>query len=321
MKIEVFTKKAFDKLELFDKFRLDLEFYQSESFCDRYNVQGFETYVAYNENNEKPFFSFLYRKTFLGFLNIWWIPDRPLGYLSSLSELLKKINVISNGIFYVRLSSKKVFNPEERFSYIGASFLPAFGKLQTGWTLGLNLNSFEIDKNINRTWKRSLYLSNDKDYNISYDVRLEDIVSSYASLRSKKTDITLYSESELTAIFNGNSHRLISVKVTSGQNIVACRSAIVAGDNAVDIFAASDPNFIGASHLCLRKLLEVCIAKNIKFYDFGGIDLIKSKGVYNFKKGLNGKPIFFTGEFYFASHKILNFMFIISQFRKIKLIY
>jgi len=73
--------------------------------------------------------------------------------------------------------------------------------------------------------------------------------------------------------------------------VVAIRVASVCNDHLLDLFAASNEGAkkCYANYLLMWEIIMKMKELNKKFFDTGGIDPESNIGVYNFKKGLNGR--------------------------------
>jgi len=77
---------------------------------------------------------------------------------------------------------------------------------------------------------------------------------------------------------------------------------LVLGEKGWDIFAATIPAGRSeyASHAVFWELTKQCAAHNITWYDMGGVDPVKSRGVYDFKKGTGARDLEYLGEWEYA---------------------
>jgi lipid II:glycine glycyltransferase (peptidoglycan interpeptide bridge formation enzyme) len=100
--------------------------------------------------------------------------------------------------------------------------------------------------------------------------------------------------------------RIVIVKAHDGTGVVlALRAAVVVGHNAYDFLAATsqEGRKAYASNVALDALLGLLTTRGIQHYDFGGVDPINNKGVFDFKHGAGGTEASYVGEYDTTSPK------------------
>ena len=87
--------------------------------------------------------------------------------------------------------------------------------------------------------------------------------------------------------------------------VLALRAAVVVGHNAYDFLAATsqEGRKAYASNMALDVLLGLLAERGIQHYDFGGVDPINNKGVFDFKHGAGGTEATYVGEYDTTSPK------------------
>jgi lipid II:glycine glycyltransferase (peptidoglycan interpeptide bridge formation enzyme) len=94
--------------------------------------------------------------------------------------------------------------------------------------------------------------------------------------------------------------RLVLVRAHDANGaVLAMRAAVVVGRHAYDFLAATskDGRKTYASNVALDALLGLLAARGVTNYDFGGVDRINNKGVFDFKHGAGGIEQAYGGEF------------------------
>jgi hypothetical protein len=88
--------------------------------------------------------------------------------------------------------------------------------------------------------------------------------------------------------------------------VLAVRAAVVVGQNAYDFLAATsqEGRKAYASNVALDVLLGLLAERGIQHYDFGGVDPINNKGVFDFKHGAGGAESAYVGEYETASPRM-----------------
>ena len=111
---------------------------------------------------------------------------------------------------------------------------------------------------------------------------------------------------------------LIYFQCTKDNQLLSARLLGFINDNAFDLIAATnkDGRKYYASYFLFTKIFEDFKRKKIKTYDLSGVDPIKNKGVYNFKKGLGSKLINCIGEWDYSNLPYLRILISLYLFIK-----
>ena len=159
-------------------------------------------------------------------------------------------------------------------------------------------------------WRHNLKRS--RKYSLSLKKWLTpDIVqlmSLYRSMEIHKGLEKQVSERELTAILKLVGSAVILYKCENMQGeLIAIRACAVWRDQSFDLLAAASISARKsyASHGLLWALFNQCAAIGVSRYDLGGVDPIKNKGVFDFKKGTGAELIKYLGEWEYGSFPFL----------------
>jgi lipid II:glycine glycyltransferase (peptidoglycan interpeptide bridge formation enzyme) len=87
--------------------------------------------------------------------------------------------------------------------------------------------------------------------------------------------------------------------------VLAVRAAVIIGRHAYDFLAATskEGRKTYASNVALDVLLGLLAERGVNHYDFGGVDPINNKGVFDFKHGAGGTEASYVGEYEATSPK------------------
>jgi lipid II:glycine glycyltransferase (peptidoglycan interpeptide bridge formation enzyme) len=107
-------------------------------------------------------------------------------------------------------------------------------------------------------------------------------------------------DAAIKRLLNCFGERLVLVRAHDANGVVlAMRAAVVVGLHAYDFLAATskDGRKTYASNVALDALLGLLAARGVTSYDFGGVDRVNNKGVFDFKHGAGGTEQAYGGEF------------------------
>ena len=122
----------------------------------------------------------------------------------------------------------------------------------------------------------------------SLDIRMFHSVDEKVKFEKNfKAGIDLFHASDLMAL----DQSMIVVQAKLGGEVVAIRVASVCNDHLLDLIAASNEGAIKcyANYLLMWEMILKTKELKKEFFDAGGIDPGSNIGVFNFKKGLNGR--------------------------------
>jgi lipid II:glycine glycyltransferase (peptidoglycan interpeptide bridge formation enzyme) len=94
-------------------------------------------------------------------------------------------------------------------------------------------------------------------------------------------------------------HRCVGADGTT----LAMRAAALVGDVAVDLLAATSVagRTSYAAYATCWSLVEDCARRGAARYDLAGVDKVRNKGVYDFKRGTGAREVRYLGEWDAAS--------------------
>ena len=160
------------------------------------------------------------------------------------------------------------------------------------WQIDVNNPSFT------RNWKKNLkrairndelkihLIKNENERRHTLDA-LKEMYQTLSARKNFKPAIDLNIASDLIAA----NPKMIILQAVENKSTVAVRVASVCQDHVLDFLAAS--NIYGykcyANYLLIWEMIKISKELGKQYFDTGGINPRRDIGVFNFKKGLNGK--------------------------------
>ena len=253
----------------------------------------------------------------LGPARIAWAPGAPLGRISTeqLRELAGEARrLVGGAIVYVRLADHHSFDQSRVDSFKLAGWSPCSTSLGGTETLirSLNQNSQPVSDSYSGNWSRNLRRGMQRGITATAWEEPDPVL--VANMHGDVEDMKQAFRAEWRSD-SGSIRRLLeafgeSLVVVKAQDdtgtIHSVRAAVVAGTNAFDFLAATskDGRRLYASNVALDALLTNLAARGVTTYDFGGVDRMNNKGVFDFKHGAGGRELSYTGDFETAAPRL-----------------
>jgi len=151
--------------------------------------------------------------------------------------------------------------------------------------------------NLRRSEKRNPRVYLWKNPDVDEMIRVYDLMQHYKKLPPQTTREEIES---MIKIFHDECV-LVRCDDKDG-NMLAFRGALINGEKAWDIFAATTPSGrnVYASHASFWELMRLCRERNVHWYDMGGVDPVNNPGVYDFKRGTGAKNLEYLGEWEYS---------------------
>lgn len=246
-------------------------------------------------------------------INFAWIPGGPCGepalWAPSLLESLGSI--LGSQLLYCRINDMRAECPSDIHVMDRSWNRPEF-LLHTGLSMAYNPSSPESARleRTSKNWGRNLRRAQKQGNSVTLweSPNPAEMHRVYREMQDYKSLGEQYSEAALSSLIKNFGSRCVLVRCTdSSGNLLAFRGALFWGARGWDIFAATTPagRKVYASHAVFWELLNQCEKLGVKWYDMSGIDPIKGKGVYDFKKGTGADELKFLGEWDAATFPLL----------------
>lgn len=242
-----------------------------------------------------------------------WVPGGPTGepadWAQSFPVALK--SVLDSRFVYCRINNMRAESAADLQAMAGAWQQPEF-RLHTGLSAAYIPADTESERieHTSKNWGRNLRRSQ-KQGNA---VRLwdspnpEEMHSVYREMQDNKSLGEQFSCEALASILSRFGTHCVVVRCDdSAGNLLAFRGALLFGDRGWDIFAATSNRGrkVYASHAAFWELMNRCVEHGVKWYDMSGVDPVKGKGVYDFKKGTGAVDLKYLGEWDAATFPLL----------------
>jgi lipid II:glycine glycyltransferase (peptidoglycan interpeptide bridge formation enzyme) len=136
----------------------------------------------------------------------------------------------------------------------------------------------------------------------------DEILAVYEAMQSQKNLPEQISRSALISMLGEFDGQCVIVRCNDPQGrLLALRGALVLGSKAWDMLAAATPTArkVYASHAVFWELMRQCASRGVQWYDMSGMDPVRNKGVYDFKKGTGAGEVSYLGEWDWATSSLL----------------
>jgi len=242
-----------------------------------------------------------------------WVPGGPAGepaewagvFLGALRKVLRC------RFLYCRVNNMRAEIPGDSFAMAGAWNKPEF-RLHTGLSAAY-IPLGDVSERIGLTsknWGRNLRRAQKQGNNVHLweSPNPEEMYNVYLEMQDYKSLGEQFSREALASIMSQFGRRCVVVRCDDSEgNLLAFRGALLFGTRGWDIFAATTTagRKVYASHAAFWELMNRCIELGVKWYDMGGVDPERGKGVYDFKKGTGAADLKYLGEWDAASFPLL----------------
>jgi lipid II:glycine glycyltransferase (peptidoglycan interpeptide bridge formation enzyme) len=290
--------------------------YQMSAWSNFRNQDGWNS-VRLIANNHSAAIQILIRRVF-GVV-IAWAPGGPLGEITadSLNGLRLQLQLhLSANISYIRLADFSAGDDGRVEQYLRAGWRRPRTTLSSGRTLtrSLTADTESLRASYTKNWSRNLRRGEERGVtasvwttpDISTLVELHQSVAETKGIPSRDWRTNAARFQHLLSCFHD---QIVIVRATDSSGAThAIRGAVLCGTQAFDFLAATshEGRRLYASNVALHGLLKVLVQRGLATYDFGGIDQVKNKGVYDFKHGAGGHDHAYSGEFEATDPRILS---------------
>jgi len=248
-------------------------------------------------------------------IGVVWIPGGPLGDIDSWGFELQRMIEKAAGVrfLYCRFNSMLPFSTEDELKLRASGWRRTAYPLLSGLSLlyqpmlseseCLKLCSGNWRHNLRRSGKRNLRVYLWRNPDIDEMVRVYDVMQSYKKLNPQT------SREEIKSMIDLFTEQCVLVRCDDEYgNLLSFRGALLYGDKAWDIFAATTPagRNVYASHASFWELMKQCKERYVQWYDMGGADAVNNPGVYDFKKGTGATDLKYLGEWEYSSPRVMS---------------
>lgn len=254
-----------------------------------------------------------------GVIDVAWSPGGPTGTtessttLRALAEAVKES--LRGGIQYVRISDARPWVSSTDSDYHSGGWRACSSHLSAPQTLLLQIpdDPLALSANYSTNWSRNLRRGEQRGivselWEKPDAAEISRLYCDVAGLKQGVTRDWRTRTDDVKRFMECFGSRLVITRSydTDGKTL-AYRGAIHVGRAAFDILAAS--SLAGrksyASHVATHGLLLELLRRNCKQFDFGGVDPVANKGVFNFKHGTGGTEQRYGGEYHLSQPRLL----------------
>ena len=305
-RIEGHISKGFDQ-SIFNSYCWDLHL----------KNQGWKSYIWKNNSNNNDE---SYVKTYIKFypfkIGIVWIPGGIIGKTENINTLKKSICTELNiQHCYLRVRCNIEDGIKEEINFLKNKWKKPIINLNSHYTMLLDIEA-DLDviySQFSRNWKRSIRKSIINKISYKKINNPNEIAKVYKQMREIKSlkHNEVFTKELIKSIINSFKENIIIFGAfNSHKKLLAIRGAIIYGEKALDIFAAStkEGKSLAVSNGLFLKLIEECKKNNCNLYDLNGIDPEKNMGVFLFKKGTGARIVKTIGEYESSTNHFLSLL-------------
>lgn len=246
----------------------------------------------------------------VGPVQVAWGPGAPLGVVtpSLLRDLVAETKQLLNArVLYLRLADHTPHESNRVAAFHTAGWSAT--KKPIGSTNSL-VRSFDVDSaplsvSYTSNWSRNLRRGHQRGVIAEewHEPNAQLVADMHRDVEDFKQQFHAEWRSEPAAIewlLECFRERIVIAKAQyQNGTVLAVRAAVVIGRHAYDFLAATskEGRKTYASNVALDALLGLLTTRGIQRYDFGGVDPINNKGVFDFKHGAGGTEVSYVGEF------------------------
>jgi lipid II:glycine glycyltransferase (peptidoglycan interpeptide bridge formation enzyme) len=252
----------------------------------------------------------------VGPVQVAWGAGAPLGVVtpSLLRDLVEDTKRLLNArVLYLRLADHAPHESSRVATFRAAGWTTTKGPVGSLKTLvrSLDIDTAPLSASYSSNWSRNLHRGHQRGVTAeewhSPDTQL--IADIHRDVEDLKQPFHAEWRSEpaaLEQLFECFRERIVIVKAHDQTGaVLATRAAVIIGRYAYDFLAATskEGRKTYASNVTLDVLLGLLVERDIQHYDFGGVDPINNRGVFDFKHGAGGNEATYVGEYDTTSPK------------------
>ena len=245
----------------------------------------------------------------IGPVSVAWGPGAPLGAVDAITlrELPTDAKLLLHAkVLYLRVADQGPLVASRVEAFQLAGWLSPATPLGGNKTLVRSLDiSSPLSTSYSSNWSRNLRRGHQRKINATLWLHpdSEKIARLHRDVENLKKPFHAGWRSDGKAVARvlaafGNGVVTVRAQDTTGETL-SIRAATLVGTNAFDFLAATShegrKNY--ASNVALDALLTTLVSRGITRYDFGGVDEIHNRGVFDFKHGAGGEHLSYNGEF------------------------
>jgi lipid II:glycine glycyltransferase (peptidoglycan interpeptide bridge formation enzyme) len=246
-----------------------------------------------------------------------WSEGGPVGDLSVCDEALQKAIKETTGLerIYCRFRCDRARQIEDVLQLDALGWTRSWFNLTSNYSLALDLNGEEssLIDNCERNWRRNLRRAGENNLTIRpwSEPNIDQIMTVYASMQALKGISEQQSRDEIQFLLRHLDDHLLLYRCDDEEGSpVSISGWIVFGNRAWMYLSATTEKgrTLHASYGLFWALLQKCRQLGMQHCDLSGIDPVRNRGVYRFKRGTGAVPLEYLGEWDWATTSWLRWL-------------
>ena len=239
-----------------------------------------------------------------------WCEGGPIGDLTVCNERLQQAMSTTTGLsrFYCRFRCDRRRQIEDALRLTAQGWTISWAPLTSNYSMTLDLAA-EEDRLLaacDHNWRRNLRRAEECHLKVRQwlDAGVDEVLAVYSSMQEVKGLNQQWSRQEVGELLRNLKQNLVLYRCEDERGeVVSLLGCMVAGDKACTLFAATSEagRKLHASYATFWALVQHCRRIGISSYDLAGIDPVRNRGVYRFKRATGATPIEYLGEWDWAS--------------------
>jgi len=243
-------------------------------------------------------------------IGLVWCEGGPVGDLATCDESLPAAIKETTGLkrFYCRFRCDRERKVDDSLRLAAQGWTMPWAPLTSNYSMTLDLSQGEerLLGGCDRNWRRNLRRSQECNLTVRQwlDPRVDEVLSVYISMQDLKGLDEQHSREEIEQLLKNLKQQLVLYRCDDERgNVVSLLGCLVTGDSACAVFWATSEigRELHASFASFWAMVKHCCRIGLKSFDLAGIDPVRNRGVYRFKKATGARPIEYLGEWDWAT--------------------
>ena len=242
-----------------------------------------------------------------------WVPGGPLGAVAGAgADLAAAVRAaVGAGAAYVRVNALREARAEDEAAMTAGGWTRLARGLSSGTTMWLDLGvgAEALRAGLSTNWSHNLRRGEARNAGAGpwHDAPAAEIAALHREVAATKgitVGADVPDEATIASLLSRLGSRVVVHRcVGADGTTLAMRAAALVGDVAVDLLAATSVagRTSYAAYATCWSLVEDCARRGVARYDLAGVDKVRNKGVYDFKRGTGAREVRYLGEWDAAS--------------------
>lgn len=242
-----------------------------------------------------------------------WVPGGPVGDVAGADAGLAAAvrSAIGARAAYVRVNALREARAEDEAALSAGGWARLARGLTSGTTMWLDLGvgAASLRAGLSTNWSHNLRRGEARNAGAGpwHDAGAAEIAALHREVAAAKgiaVGVDVPDEATIASLLARLGPRVVVHRCVGADGAtLAMRAAALVGDVAVDLLAATSVagRSSYAAYAACWSLVEECARRGARRYDLAGIDAVRNKGVYDFKRGTGAREVRYLGEWDAAS--------------------